>query len=160
MAEGRLKLRRGRKDKWSLLKARKMFHLVFTLFPWENGKAGALGDSLPGLHFPLSCPVTGDLGPSSHLPPLLTTSCITNESWPECLCKAQENGGGAGTGEKARSWLLESSEAILTSREQVWLSIVAQWKQIWLGSIKMQVQSLASLSGLRFWRCHELWCWL
>ena len=22
----------------------------------------------------------------------------------------------------------------------------------------MQVQSLASLSGLRFWHCHELWC--
>ena len=26
--------------------------------------------------------------------------------------------------------------------------------------MKMWVQSLASLSGLRIWRCHELWCTL
>ena len=24
--------------------------------------------------------------------------------------------------------------------------------------MRMQVRSLASLSGLRIWRCHELWC--
>ena len=36
--------------------------------------------------------------------------------------------------------------------------IVAQWKRIRLVSVRMQVQSMASLSGLRIQRCHELWC--
>ena len=36
--------------------------------------------------------------------------------------------------------------------------IVAQWKQIWLVSMRTQVRSLASLSGLRIPHCHELWC--
>ena len=35
--------------------------------------------------------------------------------------------------------------------------VVAQWKWIWLVSTRTQVQSLASLSGLRSRRCHELW---
>ena len=35
---------------------------------------------------------------------------------------------------------------------------MAQWKRIWLASMRMQVRSLASLSGLRIHRCHELWC--
>ena len=30
---------------------------------------------------------------------------------------------------------------------------VVQWKQTWLVSMKMEVQSLASLSGLRIWHC-------
>ena len=34
---------------------------------------------------------------------------------------------------------------------------MAQWKQIQLGTITLQVQSLTSLSGLRIWHCHELW---
>ena len=34
---------------------------------------------------------------------------------------------------------------------------MAQQKRIWLGTMKLQVQSLASLSGLRIWHCHELW---
>ena len=36
--------------------------------------------------------------------------------------------------------------------------IVAQRKQIWLGSMRIQIQSLASLSGLRIQHFHELWC--
>ena len=36
--------------------------------------------------------------------------------------------------------------------------IVAQRKRIWLASMRTQVRSLASLSGLRIWRCRELWC--
>ena len=36
--------------------------------------------------------------------------------------------------------------------------IVAQRKQIWLGTIGLWVRSLASLNGLRIQRCHELWC--
>ena len=35
---------------------------------------------------------------------------------------------------------------------------MAQWKQIQLVTMRSQVQSLASLSGLRIWHCCELWC--
>ena len=36
--------------------------------------------------------------------------------------------------------------------------VLAQWKQIQLGTMRLQVQSLALLSGLRIWHCCELWC--
>ena len=36
--------------------------------------------------------------------------------------------------------------------------IVAQWKRIQLGTMRLWIQSLASLSGLRIGHCHELWC--
>ena len=36
--------------------------------------------------------------------------------------------------------------------------IVAQREKIWLGTMRLLVQSLALLSGLRIWRCPELWC--
>ena len=36
--------------------------------------------------------------------------------------------------------------------------IMAQWKWIWLASKRMQVRSLALISGLRIQRCCELWC--
>ena len=36
--------------------------------------------------------------------------------------------------------------------------IVAQQKRIWLGSMRMRGQSLASLSGLRIQHHHKLWC--
>ena len=36
--------------------------------------------------------------------------------------------------------------------------IMAQQKWIQLGTMRLQVLSLALLSGLRFWCCHELWC--
>ena len=36
--------------------------------------------------------------------------------------------------------------------------VVAQQKRIQLVPMRMQVQSLASLSGWRIWCCHELWC--
>ena len=35
--------------------------------------------------------------------------------------------------------------------------VMAQWKWIWLVSVRMQVRSLASLSGFRIWHCCELW---
>ena len=38
------------------------------------------------------------------------------------------------------------------------IPVMAQWKRIWLAGVKMQVQSLASFSGLRIWLSHELWC--
>ena len=43
----------------------------------------------------------------------------------------------------------------------VWgVPIVAQWKWIWLGTMRLRVQALASLSGLGIRRCCELWCGL
>ena len=36
--------------------------------------------------------------------------------------------------------------------------IMAQWKEIWLASMRTQVRSLASLNGLRIQRCQGLWC--
>ena len=36
--------------------------------------------------------------------------------------------------------------------------VMAQQKQIQLGTMKLWVRSLALLSGLRIQRCHELWC--
>ena len=33
----------------------------------------------------------------------------------------------------------------------------AQQKWIWLGTVRWQVRSLASLNGLRIWHCHQLW---
>ena len=35
---------------------------------------------------------------------------------------------------------------------------MAQQKQTRLGTMRLWVQSLASLSGLRILHCHELWC--
>ena len=35
--------------------------------------------------------------------------------------------------------------------------VVAQWKRIQLGTMRWWVRSVASLSGLRIWHCHELW---
>ena len=35
--------------------------------------------------------------------------------------------------------------------------IVMQWKRIQSGTMRLWVRSLASLSGLRIWHCHELW---
>ena len=35
---------------------------------------------------------------------------------------------------------------------------MVQWKQIQLGTMRLQVQSLATLSGLRIWHYRELQC--
>ena len=36
--------------------------------------------------------------------------------------------------------------------------VLVQQKRIWLVSMRTKVRSLAFLSGLRIWRCRELWC--
>ena len=36
--------------------------------------------------------------------------------------------------------------------------VVVQRKRIRLGTMRLWVWSLALLSGIRIWRCHELWC--
>ena len=38
--------------------------------------------------------------------------------------------------------------------------IVAKWVKNPTGTMRMQIQSLALLSGLRIWSCGELWCGL
>ena len=59
---------------------------------------------------------------------------------------------------QAATWLT-LGQNFFPSQDSRWGGpIMAQWKQIWLASMRMQVQSLALLSGLRIWRCHELWC--
>ena len=40
----------------------------------------------------------------------------------------------------------------------VGVPVVVQRKHIRLGTMRWRVQSLASLSGSRIWRCCELWC--
>ena len=46
-------------------------------------------------------------------------------------------------------------------KSQKWaegVPILAQQKRIWLGTMRLWVWFLASLSGLRIRHCHELWC--
>ena len=50
-------------------------------------------------------------------------------------------------------------ESVQTFLKQSYgVPVVAQRKWIWLASMRTQVQSLASLSGLRIRHRHELWC--
>ena len=37
------------------------------------------------------------------------------------------------------------------------VTVVAQGKQIQLGTMRLQVRSLALLTGLRIWCCRKLW---
>ena len=47
-----------------------------------------------------------------------------------------------------------SCSASAVSKEGGWgVPVVAQWKQIWLASMRTQVRSLALLSGLGIWHC-------
>ena len=43
-------------------------------------------------------------------------------------------------------------------RKRFGVPIVAQWKRIPLGTMRLQVQSLALFSGLRIRRHRKLWC--
>ena len=46
----------------------------------------------------------------------------------------------------------------LCQRNILGVPVVAQQKQIQLGTMRLQVRSLALLSGLRIQHYHELWC--
>ena len=46
----------------------------------------------------------------------------------------------------------------LIYKTETGVPVVAQWKQIRLGNMRLRVQSLASLNGLRIQHCCELWC--
>ena len=56
----------------------------------------------------------------------------------------------------AKESLKEPLDTYVSKNDQ--LAVPVQQLQIQLLSMRMQVPSLAMLSGLRFWRCHELWC--
>ena len=56
-------------------------------------------------------------------------------------------------------YVLHDHDLVLGSLEiGARVPIMVQQKRIWLGTMRWQVWSLASLSGLRFRHCHELWC--
>ena len=53
--------------------------------------------------------------------------------------------------------LVDQSLRVRALRKQR-VPLMAQRKQIRLGTLRLQVPSLPLLSGLRIWHCHELWC--
>ena len=63
----------------------------------------------------------------------------------------------------AQVWSL-AQELLYAKKNKNWIQervpIVAQWKQIRLVTMRLQVWSLASISGLRIWHCCQLWCGL
>ena len=52
---------------------------------------------------------------------------------------------------------IENHEKIVIKKLQIGVPTVAQRKLIQLVPMKMGVQSLALLSGLRIWHCHVMW---
>ena len=48
--------------------------------------------------------------------------------------------------------------SVLFKSSYLGVPLMAQQKQIRLGTMRFRVRSLASLSVLRIWHCHELWC--
>ena len=46
----------------------------------------------------------------------------------------------------------------MSQKKKVGVPFVVEQKKIQLGTMRLRVQSLALLCGLRFWRCRELWC--
>ena len=55
-------------------------------------------------------------------------------------------------------FLLNFWYEILLSFSSLGVSVVAQGERIRLETMRLQVRFLTSHSGLRIWRCHELWC--
>ena len=53
--------------------------------------------------------------------------------------------------------LLNATELYL-KMVKMGVPVVAQPKQICLGTMRLWVHSLVFLSGLRIWLCRELWC--
>ena len=65
-----------------------------------------------------------------------------------CRCGRKEN----------KKKMSEGHEQKIHGRENIGVPIVAQWKRIRQGTMRLQVPSLASLRGLRIRPCRELWC--
>ena len=60
--------------------------------------------------------------------------------------------------EKCWPFFLEDTKTMIFQDKHFGVPAVAQWKRIQPGTMRLQVQSLTSLSGLRIWPCCELWC--
>ena len=80
--------------------------------------------------------------------------------------RAVDHGVGRGVGRKHTEIFVLSalfsweSRTALKKRKVIksGVPVVAQWKGIRIVSMRMWVQALASLSGLRIQCCHRLWC--
>ena len=51
-----------------------------------------------------------------------------------------------------------SKNILITVKNTVGVPVMVQWKQTQLGTMRLRVQPLALLSGLRILCCCELWC--
>ena len=47
---------------------------------------------------------------------------------------------------------------VVNEKEVIGVPVVAQWKRIRLGRMRLWVRSLALLIGLTIWCCCQLWC--
>ena len=62
-----------------------------------------------------------------------------------------------GSGKVIEMGLHPVGSGVFIKREICRVPVMAQWKRIQLGTMKLQVRSLALVSGLRVWCCCELW---
>ena len=72
-----------------------------------------------------------------------------------------ELGTGLSRGQQLKTWHLKNTKSNICNgvkTQFMGVPIVAQWKRIYLASMRTQVRSLASFSGLRIQCGHELWC--
>ena len=53
---------------------------------------------------------------------------------------------------KSETYSLTSQ--VFSKNERIEIPVLAQWEEIWLASMRIQIWSLALLSGLRIWCCH------
>ena len=128
---------------------------VFPRLLIQEGKASSLLPCISGAQNPLILPRK----PFSLLPllviPAATRQAASVHHLDNCGCSTTRRS------PCLQFYCLSVSLENLTG---VWklpmarVPVVAQRKQIWLGSTRSQVQSPASISGLRIWHCHELWC--
>ena len=51
----------------------------------------------------------------------------------------------------------ECKEYYSVIKKEIRVPFMTQWLRTRLGSVRIRVQSLALLNGIRIWRCHELW---
>ena len=55
-------------------------------------------------------------------------------------------------------WATKGTPHKISFKKRKGVPVVVQQKRIWLGTMRLQVPSLVSLSELRIWLCCELWC--
>ena len=60
--------------------------------------------------------------------------------------------------EHCKPAIIEKIKIIINKILKVGVPVMGQQKRIQQGTMRLQVRSLASLSGLRIWCCRELWC--